>query len=115
MKQRKTKHLRFMLQWARDLIRRNRAELTKIEEEIQIWKQTYCESAKVLEQLLMQKNKVTAELKDSMRLHTSCSRKYRSQMIKRTGPARAGHNHDQGLSLFETNLENNRLLSYLAS
>jgi hypothetical protein len=114
MKQRKTKHLRFMLQWARDLRRRNRAELTKIEEEIQIWKQAYSESARMLEQLLIQKNNLTAELKDSMRLHTSRSRKYRSEIIKRTGPAHVDHNHDQGLSLLETRSENNRLLSYLA-
>lgn len=98
MKQRKTKHLRFVLQWTRDLIRRNRAELTKIEEAIKMWKQRYSESVKMLNQLLIQKNKLTAELKDSLRLYTNHSRKYRSKIIRRTGPAHVGHNHDQELS-----------------
>lgn len=109
MKQRKTKHLRLVLQFVRDLIRRNRAELAKIEREIEIWKRAYSESVKMLEQLLIQKNNLTAELKDTLRLRSNRSRKHRLERMKRTCVAHVVQNNSQELSLRETSSENSRL------
>lgn len=114
MKQRKTKHLRFVLQLVRDLIRRNRAELAKVEGEIEIWKRTYSESVKMLKQLSMQKNNLTAELKDTLRLRSNRSRKHRSEIMKRTCVAHVVQNNSQELSIRETSSENGRLPTYPA-
>lgn len=113
-KQRKTKHLRFVLQLVRDLIRRNRAELAKIEGEIEIWKRTYSESVKMLKQLSIQENNLTAELKDTLRLRSNRSRKHRSEIMKRTCVAHVVQNNSQESSLRETSSENSRLPTYPA-
>lgn len=107
-KQRKTKHLRFVLQLVRDLIRRNRAELAKIEGEIEIWKRTYSESVKMLKQLSIQENNLTAELKDTLRLRSNRSRKHRLEIMKRTCVAHVVQNNSQESSLRETSSENSR-------
>lgn len=114
MKQRKTKHLRFVLQLVRDLIRRNRAELAKVEGEIEIWKRTCSESVKMLKQLSVQKNNPTAELKDTVRLRSNRSRKHRSEIMKRTCVAYVVQNNSQELSIRETSSENGRLPTYPA-
>ncbi|XP_033175011.1 uncharacterized protein LOC117151292 [Bombus impatiens] len=98
----------------RDLIRRNRAELAKIEGEIEIWKRTYSESVKMLKQLSIQENNLTAELKDTLRLRSNRSRKHRSEIMKRTCVAHVVQNNSQESSLRETSSENSRLPTYPA-
>lgn len=97
-----------MLQLVRDLIRRNRAELAKIEGEIEIWKRTYSESVKMLKQLSIQENNLTAELKDTLRLRSNRSRKHRSEIMKRTRVAHVVQNNSQESSIRETSSENSR-------
>lgn len=97
-----------MLQLVRDLIRRNRAELVKIEGEIEIWKRTYSESVKMLKQLSIQENNLTAELKDTLRLRSNRSRKHRSEIMKRTRVAHVVQNNSQESSIRETSSENSR-------
>lgn len=103
-----------MLQLVRDLIRRNRAELAKIEGEIEIWKRTYSESVKMLKQLSIQENNLTAELKDTLRLRSNRSRKHRSEIMKRTRVAHVVQNNSQESSIRETSSENSRLPTYPA-
>lgn len=114
MKQRKTKHVRFVLQLVRDLVRRNSAELAKIEGEIEIWKQAYNESVKMLDQLLIRKNNLTAELKDTLRLRSNRSRKYKVERMKRTCVTHVVQNNSRELSLRETSSENSRSPTYPA-
>lgn len=97
-----------MLQLVRDLIRRNRAELAKIEGEIEIWKRTYSESVKMLKQLSIQENNLIAELKDTLRLRSNRSRKHRSEIMKRTRVAHVVQNNSQESSIRETSSENSR-------
>lgn len=82
--------------------------MAKIEGEIEIWKRTYSESVKMLKQLSIQENNLTAELKDTLRLRSNRSRKHRSEIMKRTRVAHVVQNNSQESSIRETSSENSR-------
>lgn len=88
--------------------------MAKIEGEIEIWKRTYSESVKMLKQLSIQENNLTAELKDTLRLRSNRSRKHRSEIMKRTRVAHVVQNNSQESSIRETSSENSRLPTYPA-
>lgn len=81
MKQRKTKHLRFVLQRTHDLITHNGDKLEENKKGSEIWKRRYIKSTKKVNQLLRQKKNHIIELENS-RLCFHYVQKCRVQVIK---------------------------------
>lgn len=57
--------------WVHDVVKRNRAKLRKIDEEIEIWRQRQRTAAKMLEELLSEKENMISESNDYLRLHSN--------------------------------------------
>jgi hypothetical protein len=84
MKQRKTKHLRFVLQWNRNLVRQNKIKLEKVGREMEVWKRRSLNASSRLDQLFAEKQFLIHETQEIQRLRINHSPNQRQQTVTQT-------------------------------